>query len=106
MQKILKAVIKTLFTDLELFLLRNQKHMVLNTSTSGESSDSDFDFNAGHSINDKVDKSRYFKVLYDGTLKKKINPSTTVSAEMINQGLKKAAKLKRDDTKTRDRKRK
>ena len=106
MQKVLKAVIKTLFTDLERFLLRNQKHMVLNSSTSGESSDSDFDFNVGHSIKVKVDKSTYFKVLYDGTLKEKINPSTTVSVEMIGQELKKTVKPKRDDTKTRDRKRK
>ena len=68
--------------------------MVLNTSTSGQTSESDFDYNVGHDINDHIGKSQHFGKLYDGTLRYKFAPSSVVSPQVLKQELKKSEKLK------------
>ena len=59
--------------------------MVLNTSTSGDDSASEVDFDVGRDIKQHIDNSKHFKKLYDGTLRNKLMANNLISEEILRK---------------------
>ena len=67
----LNSGFKALFNNLELFLVRNQRQMVLNSSSAGSATESAHEYTPIKSLKMEIDSSHYFEKLFKGTYRRK-----------------------------------